>query len=265
MKNLVLLFSFLTLLISCENKEIRDPALQADIDNVFFKALDSRIYETDDDAYLIQGITAREALTLRISSLEVDVYELGGTSENYASFENLNGDTYYTNPNGSGTVIITDFDVNAQKVTGSFSFTAIIEGVDTIKAHDGIFFEAPYIIEEVIPSMYAGSFIAVIDSNIFNPFTVTAIETENFITITATTVNKSIVIQVPRDIQEGGVSLPQQGYSMSYQVGDNVQEATLGNLFIFSHNTVDNNIKGTFSFLTPSSSISLGQFNVIYD
>ena len=265
MKYLVLLFSFFILLISCENKEVRDPALQAEVDNVFFKALDSRVYKTDDDAYLIQGITAREALTLRLSSLVVDVYVFGGNSENYASFENLNGDTYYTNPTGSGSVVISDFDVNSQKVTGFFSFAAILEGVDTIQVHEGIFFEAPYIVEEIIPSMHAGSFVALIDGNIFNPFTVSAVETENFITITATTVNKSIVIQVPRDIQEGDVSLPQEGYSMSYQVGDNIQEATLGSLLIFSHTTTDNKIKGTFSFLTASNSISLGQFNVIYD
>ena len=272
MKSLALIFFTFLVLVSCESTEQRDPALQAEVDAVFFNAFDSRVTESEDGTYLIQGITQNETLTLKVASLEVDVYQLGGDSENYASFENQNGDTYYTNPNGEVEVVISNWNMEAKTITGSFRFIAMIEGIDTIAVQKGIFFEAPYGFgindtggDNGDPSTNAGTFVSYIDGFPFNPFNVTAVESGEDIIITGSTTNRSIVIQVPINIEEGNVVLPASGFILKYQDLNGVQEAISGNLIIFSHTPADNKIKGTFSFQTADKSVSLGQFNVIYE
>jgi len=272
MKPLILIFSVALILSSCKSTEQRDPALQAEVDAVFFNAFDSRVTESEDGTFLIQGITQNETLTLKVASLEVDVYELGGNSENYASFENRNGDTYYTNPNGEGEVVISNWNMDAQTVTGSFRFTAMIEGIDTIAVQKGIFFEAPYGFgiddpggDNGDPSTNAGTFVSYIDGFPFNPFNVSAVETEDDIIITGSTTNRSIEIQLPLNVEEGNIVLPIEGVLVSYQDLDGVQEAISGNIIIFDHTPAENKIKGTFSFQTLDKTVSLGQFNVIYE
>lgn len=272
MKPFILLLFASIVLVSCQSTEQRDPALQAEVDSVFFNAFDSRVTESEDGTILIQGITQNETLTLKVAGLEVDVYELGGNSENYASFENRNGDTYYTNPNGEGEVVISNWNLDAQTITGSFKFTAMIEGIDTIAVQKGIFFEAPYGFgindtggSNGDPSTNAGTFVAYIDGNPFNPFNVSAVESGEDIVITGSTTNRSIEITVPLTIEEGNVVLPAAGVELKYQDLDGEQEAISGNLIIFSHTPSDNKIKGTFSFQTADKVVSLGQFNVIYE
>jgi len=43
-----------------------------------------------------------------------------------------------------------------------------------------------------------------------------------------------------------------------------IQEAISGNITIIEHNLNAKTIKGTFSFLTPTKSIALSQFNIAY-
>ena len=139
----MLLISQLVVVLSCENTDVTNSVIQGEIDNDLYRALDARISPNEDGSYLIQGVTLKETLTLKISSLAIRSYQLGGTRTNYASFENLNGDTYFTNPLGEGIVTISNINEKAQTVTGSFKFTAIIEGVDTIAVQKGVFFESP--------------------------------------------------------------------------------------------------------------------------
>ncbi|GHC46503.1 DUF6252 family protein [Ulvibacter litoralis] len=270
MKHLLLFFLFAIVFSSCENTETNDPALQAQLDGSFFKAIDARVSENEDGTYLIQGVTQRETLTIKVSSIGVRSYGLGGSSANYASFERASGDTYFTNPYGSGTVVISNYDETAGNISGTFDFTAVIEGVDTLVAQRGIFFEAPVkryeepVIDPEDPAANAGTFLAHIDDNPFNPVTVTAIETVDSIVITGGTTNRSILIKLPLDIETGSVVLPEEGITISYRDGTGSEDALSGNLIVFSHDTARNRIKGTFYIQTANSTITLGQFNVIY-
>jgi hypothetical protein len=271
MKRLHLFFLLGIVVVGCKNTEINDPAMQAELDSTLFIALDTRAIENEDESYVIQGITQNETLTLKLSDLVVGRYQLGGASVNYASFENVNGDTYFTNPQGEGEVVISNWDRDANLVSGSFKFTAIIAGIDTIAVQRGLFFEAPvksYVepsIETVDPSTNAGTFVSFIDGNPFNPFNVSAVETVDSIIITASTSNRSIIIKMPRDIQMGNIVLPEMGHLAQYKDGNGTEDALSGNLIIFSHMVNARKIKGTFSFQTDTKSISLGQFNVIYE
>ena len=270
MKQLMLFISLLLLVSSCDNSEVIETVLQAEIDNTFYRALDAGITANEDGTFLIQGVTQQETLTMKIASLAVRTYDFGGARENYASFENLNGDTYFTNPNGDGKVTISNYNEETQTASGSFNFNAIIEGVDTITVHNGLFYEAPILNlsddDQIIdPATDAGNFVCFIDGNPFNPFNVSAVKSSDFIAIRGYTANRSITLRLPIDVTPDSYTLPIMGFSAFYEDMDGLLDSTSGNLIVFSHDTTDNKIKGTFFFLTPSKTISLGQFNVIYE
>ena len=270
MKQLMLFIGLLLLLSSCQKTEVIDTVLQAEIDSAFYRALDARITANEDGTFLIQGITRLETLTMKVASLAVTTYDFGGTRANYASFENLNGDTYFTNPNGDGRVTISNYDEEAQTASGSFEFNAVLEGVDTIRVHNGFFYKAPIlnlsVDDDIIidPTTNAGTFVSFLDGNPFNPFNVSAVESSDFIVIKGYTVNRSITLRLPKDVAPDVYSLPRDGFSAFYEDMDGLQDATSGNVIIFSHDTTNNKIKGTFFFITPAHTISLGQFNVTY-
>ncbi|RMA66374.1 DUF6252 family protein [Ulvibacter antarcticus] len=271
MKRLFFVFIISIVIVGCENTQVYDPALQAQLDNELFRSLDAQAKENEDGTYVIQGITQHETLTLKIATLQVGEYQLGGTSPNFASFENFNGDTYYTNPNGEGKVTISSYDPAARIVSGTFNFVAIIEGVDTIAVNSGVFFEAPIRVPELEiddddePNTNAGTFVSYINDNPFNPFSVSAERVSNAIVIKGSTTNREIVIRLPLDVAAGNISLPHNGYFASYEDGDGTETAVSGNIIVFEHLPASNKVKGTFSFQTATKSISLGQFNVFYE
>jgi len=271
MTRLLLILFSIFLFLGCENQEDNTPALQASLDNDLYISVDSRASIDEDGNLTIQGITENETLTLRLSALELGTFNLGGNSLNYASFEDFNGNAYYTNPDGSGQVVVSNIDTEAEIITGSFKFTAILTGIDTLTVSRGIFFEVPYgdgVADDTGGNgnqTNAGTFISLIDGNPFNPFTITAINSGNSIVISANTTSRTLLLSVPLGSVPGSVVLPQQNYTAKY-IDENIEEnATSGNIIIISHDPVAKTIKGTFSFETASKSISLGQFNVVYN
>jgi hypothetical protein len=255
---------------SCENTEVTDIVLQAKVNDAFYRALDARITENEDGTYLIQGIAQQESLNMKVVSLELRTYDFGGTNANYASFENFNGDTYFTNPNGEGWVTISNYNEEAQTASGSFEFKAIQEGVDTIAVQNGIFYQAKVlnILPDdgiiIDPVTSAGTFVCHVDGNPFNPFNVSALVSSDSIVIKGYTGIKSITIKLPLDVESNSYALPRMGFSASYEDGSGFLDSTSGNVIIFSHDLIDKKIKGTFFFLTDTKAITLGQFNVTY-
>jgi len=293
MKRILILSLVLITFYSCENLEDNTPALQSTVDQEFFKAIDARATENEDGSFLIQAITNVESLNLRIPSgdprvyvlggtspsyatfenaLRIPsgdprVYVLGGTSPSYATFENALGDTYTTDPDGGGSVVITNWDTTGKTLSGTFTFNAVLADRDTLFVEQGVFFQVPYgglesIDDETPPN--AGTFVARIDGVTFNPFTITAVGGPNAITIKGASTSKTVTLQLPEDIGVGGFTLPLDGFVATYMNNEINEEATEGNVTIFEHDIEQRRIKGTFSFRTPSSTVSLGQFNVRY-
>lgn len=262
----------LALLTSCEDVQDSQSALQATLDFDLYRAVGTRAAENEDGSYLIQGITQNETLTMKVPSLDLGSYSFGGDSENYGLFENFNGDAYFTNPDGAGHVTISNYNVEESTVSGSFNFKAILPGVDTLKVSDGLFFQIPVtnFIEasddpDIDPVTNAGTFVSLIDGGPFNPFEVSAVEAGDCIFISGTTTNRTILLKLPLDIQEGNVTVPEAGFIVRYTDGDGEEDAVTGNIIIFQHQPGIKRIKGTFSFQTATKSISLGQFNVFYE
>jgi hypothetical protein len=267
MKRLLMpLFTVLLVAFSaCEDIQDNTPAMQGTLDDVFFKANDARASETLDGDFLIQGITQDETLTLKVPSPQEGIYTLGEGSANYASFEDIEGNLFTTDPNGSGKVEITRWDTTEKVVDGTFNFTAIIPGVDTLVVQRGIFYRVPYGFgEEVEEPGNAGNFAAEVDGATFNPFTVTAVDSGNSIIIAGASTAITITIRVPVDVETGSYSLPEMGFGATYSEGADSEQATSGTIIIVEHDVANRIIKGTFSFQTANHSIGLGQFNVTY-
>ena len=128
---------------SCEDIESNSPALQGQVDSTFFKANTALITVGPNGEYLIQGLSFNEAITLRLNSVQEGAYNLGGMSSNYATYEDLDGNTYTTTPTAEGTVTITGTNA-AGDITGNFGFMAIRPGIDTVRVSRGFFYEVPF-------------------------------------------------------------------------------------------------------------------------
>jgi len=214
MKNLLFIL-FLSLVISCNNVESNSPALQADINNVLFKAnFVGGDYFTDGNYFILQGKADDEIVTLRAKYPPANVLlEFGGESENFATFESANGIIYSTIlDGGSGSMIINNNNTLNKTVTGDFNFTAVSIAQDTIRVSGGIFFKAPYgnAIDE-LPS--AGVFYADVDGNPFVSINVFANDSGSSIIIQGIVNSKKIKITIPNNVEVGTYDLPTNGFS----------------------------------------------------
>jgi len=263
MKILYTLLFSLFLFISCENIETNSPALQAEIDHVLFKALDASALQNNDGTYLVQGVTGNETLSLKISNIEVGTYNVGGGSNNYATFENVIGSLYTTNPEGSGQVIITNRDTSINAISGTFNFTAMIPGIATITVHNGVFFEVLYT-SDTGNNSSDGTMTANIDNNSLNPNSVNAADTGNSIVILGANNTSSVYLKVPIDVATGFYDLPENGFSARYTLNTVEENALTGSIIIISHDIAAKTLAGTFSFATENYVIEQGQFNVSY-
>lgn len=262
MKNLLLLIFTVVLLSSCEDIQTNSPALQSAIDHTFFKASNSIAFQNNDGSITIEGNNESEVMTLRIESPNVGTYNVGGTSTNYATFKNLSGVLYHTNPEGEGSVIISDWDTSNNALTGSFNYTAINPGFDTLRIHNGVFFEVPFFSEGVV--ITDGTLSATVDEDVFISETVSAQDNGTSIVILASSGSSSISVTVPIDVEEGLYDLTESGFSASYTLDSVTEDFTSGSIVIVTHNVAIKNLSGTFLFLTENHTIEQGQFNVTY-
>ncbi|MCF6307847.1 MAG: DUF6252 family protein [Flavobacteriaceae bacterium] len=147
MKNLLLLFTAVLFFVSCDNVEDNSHIIQADVENVFFKADSfSANYHPVGNYFILEGQTGDEILSLKIeyppANIELD---LGMETESYGTFTNSFGVVYTTNTEGgSGKVIINKISTSSRFITGDFNFTAISSGLDTLTVSGGIFYQAKY-------------------------------------------------------------------------------------------------------------------------
>jgi len=258
------------LFYGCTEVEDNSPALQGTLDEAFFKSNDVIGNLTDDDFIVIQGFTEDEIMTLKFRNLAVGTtIEFGVNGSNIATYENPLGVTYATTPGGSGSLTITENRTAAKLVSGTFNFMAVVQGVDTVVVQKGNFFEAPYGTPDNIDvgdgGGNAGTFVAQVNGTVFNPLTVSAVNSGSTIVIAgADSNNNTVLVRVPSDVLNGDYDIPSTGFSAVYSVDSVLEQATSGNISIIDHDTANMTMAGTFSFETANNSITLGQFNVTY-
>ncbi|MGJ8665664.1 MAG: DUF6252 family protein [Patiriisocius sp.] len=267
------------LVFSCaEDIQDYNPAIQGFIDNELYRAVDSNAKRGIDGDFLIEGLTQSESLIINLSSGTPGSYNLGGTSLNSATFEDFNGNKFFTNPNGEGEVIVTELNTEEMYISGNFNYKAIQTSIDSIVVRNGVFFRVPYtqeiepvIVEPTLPigPCNSGFLVALIDGDAIDTganICVQGVRFQNQIVITATDFDEEIQLRIPVNIGIGPNVIPQDNFLATYTdlVIGQTREAEVGSIIILDHNIPARSIRGTFRFNTGTEEISGGGFEVTY-
>lgn len=264
MKKFTLLLIMALSLISCEDNDINEFAMQAKIGNRLYTSTEAQASLAANGTLVIEGSTRLESLTIRINRLkEGEFFIREGANSNWAVFTDMDGKLFDTKPNGSGLVTITEVNLEKKTLSGTFHFNAMRTGIDTVYVSKGVLYNIPYGGGSDNPDG-SGSLTAKVDGEPFLPSVVTAGLTGNSIAIFGTAITSTIGITVPKLVEIGEYILPLNGFTAKYQNEAGNQTTTSGRITITEHNIETRSLKGTFSFVTNRSEITEGQFDVIY-
>jgi hypothetical protein len=89
MKNIVYLFAFAFSILSCTNDiKKNNPAMQAKVNDVVWRATDARITPNEEGGITITALTLNETITLNTNSNEPGTYIFGSTNQdNYVTYD----------------------------------------------------------------------------------------------------------------------------------------------------------------------------------
>lgn len=265
MKKFTLFLIIALSLFACEDNDVNEFAMQAKIGNRLYTSTEAQATVAANGTLIIEGSTRLESLTIRLSRLEERDFNIReGASNNWAVFSDMDGNLYDTKPNGSGLVTISEVNQAKKTISGTFHFSAMRPGIDTVYVSQGVLYNIPYVGGNPDNPEGSGSLTAKVDGELFTPTVVSAGETGNSIAIFGTAITSTIGITVPLAVEAGEYILPRNGFSAKYQNEAGPQTTTEGRINITEHNLQTRNLKGTFSFVTNSSEITEGQFDVIY-
>jgi len=264
MKNLLLSFFIVLFFVSCEDNQINEFAMQAKIDNRLYQSTDARAFLNDNGFLVIEGTSQSESLTLSLSRFEEGTFNLGDGSTSTATFVDMDGNIYFTHPNGGGMVTISELNPTTRTLSGVFNFNAILPGIDTIYVSQGVLYNIPYTGGETVIPGEVGTLTAKVNGQPFLAETVFAMETGNSISITGSTLAATLMLNVPSNVEIGAFSLSEEGFSATYGDMDGVQATSEGTISIIEHDLIVGSLKGSFSFTTDRSEITEGQFEIIY-
>ena len=261
----LLLFAAILAFSSCENLEDNSPALQGEIDSIFFKASDVRGQQNENGSFTLQGINQDEKLTLTINSGQLGVHPLGEGHPSLATYEDAGGNEYTRAPLEEGQIEITDRCISCGWLTGTFRFTGINPGIDTINVRKGFFFEVSFLdgnIDTGGPS--AGTLTADVNDDPYNASSVTGELVSGSIIINGFLDSRIITIKVPANSVSGNYILPITGFSASYTNNDETTEAISGIITVNFNNTDSRKILIFFNFDTGTDLITVGRTRVDY-
>lgn len=263
-----LIVASLALFYGCEDVQTNTASLQANLDEFFYKAEAAIAEKHQDNSYTITGYGGDQTFVLHINAPQAGEYLVGGGSPNWAKYTDANGSVYTTIPSGEGAITVTSWDTSFKTLTGKFNLTMVLPGIDTLRVHQGLFYEVPYGFgvtpnDTVVPEN-DGSFLCQIDGATFTPSSVNGTGTGNNIVISAAGTTYTITLLFSIDITPGNYAIPSTGISATISDGTNSEVANQGNIVIVEHDTGFNVIKGTFSFQTDSHVVSVGQFDITY-
>ncbi len=142
MQKYLILLLIACLSFSCSDEiESNSPAIQGEVDGVFFRANSSFVVKNEDNTYTIKGETGFEEIALTVDTLKLGSYTLGENSINTATFTNSDQEVFTTGTNGYGEIEITKLEGNT--VSGQFYFDAYSATGDTLNFNKGYFFFVP--------------------------------------------------------------------------------------------------------------------------
>ncbi|MEM7185761.1 MAG: DUF6252 family protein [Bacteroidota bacterium] len=264
----LILFAMVIAFSSCENVENNAPALQGEIDSIFFKALEVRGQRNDDGTFSLQGINQDQTITVTVAENELGTYLMGEGRASKATYMDGEGNEYTTAPYGQGVIELTDRCISCGWLTGSFWFIAGRSENDTlpVSVQKGVFFEVSFLggdLNEGGPPI--GSVTASIDGVPFDANSVTADEDGVSIIIEGLEGTEGLRLQVPSNIVSGNYFLPRAGFSAAYINDGEVFEADDGGIVSVNFNDQnDRKILLFFNFEANGKVISSGRAGANY-
>tara|TARA_R110000822_G_scaffold38440_2_gene106567 strand:+ start:837 stop:1634 length:798 start_codon:yes stop_codon:yes gene_type:complete len=260
----LLLLIIIATLTGCENIQDNQTSVQASVDGIAFSALYSIGNVNLDGSIDIQTSSDSRVINLHLSNTSSNSFNLNGATGNYATYTDVNGNTYTTQGAGTGTVEITDRCESCGTANGKFNFIAIMPGIDTVAVSNGLFVDVVIGGDTVEIADTHGTFSAQVDSATFTPSEVNTIDTGNFILIEGKKGGMSIILRIPKTVEAGEYNINSGGFNATIAEGLITQNANNGDITITSHDKNNNKIQGTFTFQVGSTMVSVGQFQVQY-
>lgn len=266
-RTILLLFATVIAFSSCENLEDNSPALQGQIDSIFFKANDVRGQQNDDGTFTVQGINQDQTVTITIAESELGTYPLGAGRRSSATYVDGNENEYSTAPYGEGVIELTDRCISCGWLTGSFHFVARRSEFDSLPVtmQKGVFFEVSFLgdIQQGTPPI--GTMTAEVDNVPFTASAITVDEANGTIKIIGFDGLQEIEIQVPSNSVSGNYFLPMEGFAASYTANGETTQAEDGGLVSVNFNNTDlRKILIFFDFMAAGKHITIGRTGVDY-
>lgn len=264
MKKLLLLLVAALSIVSCDDTEINEFAMQANIGNRFYQSAEAIASLDEDGGLVITGTSGSETLKLRVSRLGVGNYVIGEGATNSAYFEDSDGNRFTTDPNGTGLISISDFNENTKTLSGSFHFKGILAGIDTVFVSRGVLYNVPYLSGDIIDPTNDGTLSAKINGDLFTSTLVSVTNESSIIEVSGSNLTQRIKLKLPNTVVVGEYLLPQSDFGASYQNETGTKTASEGVINVTEHDLALKRIKGTFRFITDQNDITEGQFEVLY-
>ncbi|KQB42923.1 30S ribosomal protein S16 [Flavobacterium daejeonense] len=159
MKKYFLFLILLFTVFSCqEDVRFNNPAFQGMKDNVLWRAVQTRATVYSGGTLVIEAYTATEVVTLKNNTTAVGIYSIGTNANTTATY-------VYTDPAtkesvtfssgfgvGNGQIEITEYDVLAQTISGTFKFNLEntfdnpLAGA-TLNYQYGVFYKVPVTVQ----------------------------------------------------------------------------------------------------------------------
>lgn len=153
MKKYHFLLLLVLIAVSCtEDIRFNNPAFQTLKDNVFWRAVAYKAYVGANGHMIIEGTLGYENVVLETSSSAQKTYILGTDNTSKASYSNTypgQTEKFSTGENaGNGQIIITEYNIEAKTISGTFKFTVINEDAANtekpkITFTEGVFYKVP--------------------------------------------------------------------------------------------------------------------------
>ncbi len=265
MKRIILtLFAFSLLFTGCEDIADNSPAMQGEINDVFFKAININGQPNADGTFTIQGENQDEKLTFVLSGVNPGAYLLGPDEPNTAGYEDANGTIFTTAEEGEGRLVIENHCESCGEISGRFNFVAIKPGVDTIYMQKGYFYQVPYLFGEVDDGLSDGFMNATINGEAMQTEELSANETGGQIVLNGFFEHKNITIKVPVNAESGSYSIGTPGFSASVTLNNMVEVAETGTITVNFINTDLRRGKVFFQFNTTTNEVTNGDTEFDY-
>jgi hypothetical protein len=153
MKKVLFVLVLSLFMSSCSDDVVfNNPSVQGLMNNVFWRALQSKATLSKDGTIAIEAVTLKETLTLHLSSTQVKTYVLDNNTIDYVSYTSreTTPTTILSTRYGKGTgkITITEYDVIKNTISGTFTFVIPFIATDTQESKEfyfsqGVFYKVP--------------------------------------------------------------------------------------------------------------------------